>query len=300
MNNNNDDVKLYPIREVSSITGVHPVTLRAWERRYGLITPLRTSKGHRVYNDEHIARIQIITEWIDRGVPVGKVKSLLEHSQENISQLAADSDDEWLQHQQHFLNALENFDAVKMGSVWTEYHKLYPAEVITERLVRPVLERADANCASAVQGAAAERAFLHAHLRNWIGTRIYHANQQRSEKVVLCACLPEEADDRDTLLLALSACERGGQVRLLQPGLLMDEVNVAAVRSHCDYVLLHSDRALQRDTLERGLPGLMQLVNCQVAISGHSSVIHQTELEALGVLCLGENPGCSVKRLLEQ
>ena len=40
---------LYPIRTVSTLTGVHPVTLRAWERRYGLIRPHRTPKGHRLY-----------------------------------------------------------------------------------------------------------------------------------------------------------------------------------------------------------------------------------------------------------
>ena len=38
---------LYPIREVSRLTGVNSVTLRAWERRYGLIRPQRTPKGHR-------------------------------------------------------------------------------------------------------------------------------------------------------------------------------------------------------------------------------------------------------------
>lgn len=36
---------LLPIREVARITGVNAVTLRAWERRYGLIVPLRTAKG---------------------------------------------------------------------------------------------------------------------------------------------------------------------------------------------------------------------------------------------------------------
>ena len=34
-----------PIREVARQTGVNAVTLRAWERRYSLIVPLRTPKG---------------------------------------------------------------------------------------------------------------------------------------------------------------------------------------------------------------------------------------------------------------
>lgn len=39
-----DDV-LLPMREVASLTGVNPITLRAWERRHGLIRPVRTVEG---------------------------------------------------------------------------------------------------------------------------------------------------------------------------------------------------------------------------------------------------------------
>ena len=35
----------YPIRTVSSLTGVNSITLRAWERRYGLIKPIRSIGG---------------------------------------------------------------------------------------------------------------------------------------------------------------------------------------------------------------------------------------------------------------
>ncbi|MCB1806061.1 MAG: MerR family DNA-binding transcriptional regulator, partial [Candidatus Competibacteraceae bacterium] len=38
---------MVPIRTVASLTGVNPVTLRAWERRYNLLRPTRTAKGHR-------------------------------------------------------------------------------------------------------------------------------------------------------------------------------------------------------------------------------------------------------------
>merc|ERR1712173_12838 len=70
--------KLYAIREVSEITGVKPVTLRAWQRRYNLIKPMRTEKGHRLYREEDIALIQSVQAWLDKGVSIGKVKALLD------------------------------------------------------------------------------------------------------------------------------------------------------------------------------------------------------------------------------
>ena len=69
---------LYPIRTVAEITGINPVTLRAWERRYGLIKPQRTPKGHRLYSREHIAQLKRILELVDQGISIGQVKQILE------------------------------------------------------------------------------------------------------------------------------------------------------------------------------------------------------------------------------
>ena len=40
---------LLAIGELARRTGVNPVTLRAWERRYGLLKPQRTANLHRLY-----------------------------------------------------------------------------------------------------------------------------------------------------------------------------------------------------------------------------------------------------------
>ena len=80
-----------PIREVSRSTGINAVTLRAWERRYGLIVPYRTPKGHRLYSPANLVRINAILAWLARGVAVGQVKALLDHGQ--VPQ--ANSNDNW-------------------------------------------------------------------------------------------------------------------------------------------------------------------------------------------------------------
>ena len=68
---------LYPIRTVSRRTGVPSVTLRAWERRYGLITPTRTEKGHRLYTEADIERVRQVLALMERGVGVGQVGPFL-------------------------------------------------------------------------------------------------------------------------------------------------------------------------------------------------------------------------------
>lgn len=73
-----DDNALFPIREVSRLTGVNAITLRAWERRYGLIEPIRTESGHRLYTQENIDTLQEVVRLTQQGIPIGRVKTLLQ------------------------------------------------------------------------------------------------------------------------------------------------------------------------------------------------------------------------------
>jgi DNA-binding transcriptional MerR regulator len=68
---------LFPIRYVCAETGLKPVTLRAWERRYGLIRPVRTPKGHRLYSSADLVMIHKIRTLLEEGVAVSQVARLL-------------------------------------------------------------------------------------------------------------------------------------------------------------------------------------------------------------------------------
>lgn len=69
----------YPIRHISSVTGVKSITLRAWERRYQLLSPKRTKKGHRLYTDEDITLIQRVTTLLNHGYAIREVPELLKN-----------------------------------------------------------------------------------------------------------------------------------------------------------------------------------------------------------------------------
>lgn len=88
---------LYTIGEVAQLCDINPVTLRAWQRRYALIKPQRTDGGHRLFNDADIDRIREIQRWIETGVQVSKVKSLL-----------SEQADGWREHQELALRDLRN------------------------------------------------------------------------------------------------------------------------------------------------------------------------------------------------
>lgn len=64
---------LYRIGAVARLTGISPVTIRAWERRYDMIKPRRTDSGSRLYSREDIARLALIKRLVDAGNAVGVV-----------------------------------------------------------------------------------------------------------------------------------------------------------------------------------------------------------------------------------
>jgi DNA-binding transcriptional MerR regulator len=59
------------IGEVARRTGVTVPTLRAWERRYGLLLPVRTAGGHRRYRDEDVRRVLAVLDLTGQGWAVG-------------------------------------------------------------------------------------------------------------------------------------------------------------------------------------------------------------------------------------
>ncbi|HEX5636294.1 MAG TPA: MerR family transcriptional regulator, partial [Gammaproteobacteria bacterium] len=62
----------YPIRKLAELTGVPAITLRAWERRYGLLKPQRTPKGHRLYSEKDIDLIRNVVSLLNRNMSISE------------------------------------------------------------------------------------------------------------------------------------------------------------------------------------------------------------------------------------
>jgi DNA-binding transcriptional MerR regulator/methylmalonyl-CoA mutase cobalamin-binding subunit len=58
---------VYTIKEASARSGVDIPLLRAWERRYGVVSPTRTASGYRLYDDSAIDRLRAMRQLIADG-----------------------------------------------------------------------------------------------------------------------------------------------------------------------------------------------------------------------------------------
>ena len=74
---NRETQAVYVISVAAEIAGVHPQTLRIYERR-GLLQPARTQGGNRRYSNADIRRLQRIAELADAGVSLEGIRQVLE------------------------------------------------------------------------------------------------------------------------------------------------------------------------------------------------------------------------------
>lgn len=146
--------ELVPIREISRVTGVNTVTLRAWERRYGLLIPQRTSKGHRLYSRADIDRVKEIQLWLGRGLAISKVKTLL--ASQTLESLEQVVDSNWVQLAQQVHSAINSFQRKLLERLMADTLALYPADMVADYLFLPLLADLQGN----EPGMAARRAFF--------------------------------------------------------------------------------------------------------------------------------------------
>lgn len=180
-----DDQTLLPIGEVSALTGVNAVTLRAWQRRFGLVIPARTPKGHRLYTSENIQEIHEINAWLAKGVAISKVKPLLTSATKSSNAMAEPQTVELWGEQITALNtALFDFNQHKLQQILDEALGLYPFQLVKEKLLQPwfyqledlVNERLDAELIMA---------WLKSELLSRVGGRYAFAGQPAAARIAV-------------------------------------------------------------------------------------------------------------------
>ncbi|UUY10514.1 MerR family transcriptional regulator [Pseudomonas sp. J452] len=284
-----------PIREVARSTGVNPVTLRAWERRYGLVVPYRTPKGHRLYSQDHVARIQAILTWLARGVAVGQVKELLE---QRVPASAAGSN-LWDELRQALLQSIERQAERQLDEHFNRALALYPPHTLCQQLLLPLLEELDQRWHGAPFGAQLQRVFFHSWLRSKLGARLYHHNRQQQGAPLLLVNLCNLPLEPNLWLCAWLASSAGCPVEVYDWPMPLAELAIAVDNIAPRALLLYASQALDAAQIRRELPRLNSACAVPLLLAGPAAQIHADELHNLPGLHLAAGP-MAADRLLHQ
>ena len=292
------ETELYPIRTVVSLTGVNPVTLRAWERRYGLIKPIRTPKGHRLYTTEDIDLIHKVLALLDKGLAISRIRQTLEKPRDTAKPKLTEVTDAWADYREEMISAIARFDEERIENIYNEVLSLYPANLVTRRLLLPLLAQLGVRWETA-EGSVAEEHFFGVYLRNKLGARFHHRARGNTGPRLMVACLPGEQHEIGLLLFALAAHDLGYRLVMLGANTPLAELPMAIKRAQVDSLVLSGSIDPDVNVLTRQLPSLVNAAGVPVFIGGRASVAYRDELVRAGARPLGGDIEQGLKRLAD-
>jgi DNA-binding transcriptional MerR regulator len=216
---------LIRIGELSRRTGVPADTLRAWERRYGLLSPARSEGGFRLYRRQDEERVRAMRSLLDSGLSaaeaarVAKLQPLPSTAAEASSTAGAG---------RRLQEALERFDEAEANAVLDEAVSALSVDALAGQVILPALkqvgerwQRGEVSVGQEHFASNVVRGRLAGLARNW---------GAGSGPLALLACPPGELHDIGLLVFGLVLRARGWRIAYLGADSPVETVAEAAAR----------------------------------------------------------------------
>ena len=298
----------YPVRLVSVRTGLSPHVLRAWERRYGVVSPTRTEGGQRLYSDLDVERLVRLRRLTDRGHAIRRIATLpLAQLARMDEEAAAEQDrdaslegpaagaDEAIQVRAGkvhdsiaaAMQATARLDAVELQAVLERAAVTLGVPVFIDEVVAPTLGRIGHGWAERKVSVAQEH-MATAVFRRVLGWlyRVYEVRNAAPRLVV--ATPPRQVHELGALMVAASAAAEGWSVTYLGADLPVADLVTAsrataarAVAISAVYVPQGDDLLAALREIRAGLPEEVPLL-----VGGAATPEIRSEAAAEGALVL--------------
>lgn len=242
------DVPLFNMKAVVQQTGIAGPTLRAWERRYTILSPERAQNDYRLYSERDIALIQWLKDRVDAGMSISQAIALFRHleeeqnqlhpkgllsertspSQEVLSTLAvgkhetiAESDEQEKDEtynirfvRERLLDAFKSLDEATASRLMATMLAIYSIEQVCAELITPTLWEIGHRWEQGLIPVSIEH-FASAFFHGWL-TNLLHAMPTRNTNpLVITCCAPGESHELAPLMLSLLLRRAGLRVAYL-------------------------------------------------------------------------------------
>lgn len=249
----------FRIGELSRRSGVTPDLLRAWERRYGLLRPTRSSGGLRLYSDDDVLRVQAMREQLAAGLAAAEAAAVA-GSLRTGPQPPADTSEA----RDELGAALLAFDEERAHAAFDALVARFSLETVLADVVLPFLrdlgeqwKRGDASVAQEHFASSFLRGRLLGLGRGW---------GQGIGPTALLACAPGEQHDLGLIAFGLALRARGWRILYLGPDTPLESLADAARSARPDRVVVS---AVDAGTLDARRDALQELAGTfPVAVGG--------------------------------
>jgi DNA-binding transcriptional MerR regulator/methylmalonyl-CoA mutase cobalamin-binding subunit len=256
---------MYSIKAVSQATGLSVETLRAWERRYGIVVPERDDLGRRVYRPEDVLRLRRLREATEQGHPIGRL-ALLDGAQ--LASLLEGSANAPLRATcnafiERILESAQRFRAAECEQSLTLAIAMLPPQQLARYVLQPLLHEVGERWHRGEFTIAQER-MVSSSIRKHVALVLDTYDRCAHRPAIVFATLPGERHELGLLMSAMICASQGHKVHYLGADLPPHEIaqytrEVGAIAVAISVVMLESAEAApaQLDELAHGLePGV--------------------------------------------
>ncbi|MGF2616894.1 MerR family transcriptional regulator [Rossellomorea vietnamensis] len=216
----------YNIKAISKMLGIQPGTLRAWERRYKMIAPVRNESGHRLYSEEHLKILKWLVSKVEQGFTISQAVSLLdkqglveELESENPTGNRLDGLTEEL------LQSLLKFDETKAHQLMNRAFSMYTIDKVVIDVLGTLLVRIG-DLWEHNQITTAHEHFATAVLRARISTLMQTFPHNGLLPKVVAVCGPGEHHELGLLVFTLYVRRKGFEVIYLGASIKEEDIEV--------------------------------------------------------------------------
>jgi len=223
----------YTIKLVSDLTGVLPVTLRAWERRYDVLMPERRENRYRLYSDRDVAIINWLNSRLASGISISTAASnlhnfRLKNQWPEIVPIGITQDKVAVSippdhYAEELLNLLTHHNEAGAGILIQEIISRYNLETMLMEIITPCLISIGDGWYKGNITISTEH-FASAFIRS----RLYNLFQSypivsRGDNILI-GCAPTEEHELGALMMSLLLRSKGYRVEFLGPNLHLDDL----------------------------------------------------------------------------
>ncbi len=291
----------HPIQVVARRTGLSADVIRAWEKRYAVVTPARTAVGRRLYSDADVERLRLIARATLTGRTVGQVAALPPDQlaalvrEEPAQEPAGPTSDAAAERSREYLRAcldtLARFDAPALDAALRRAAIALSAEAFLETIVVRLWERVGEGVHHGTLRPA------HQHLAQAVLRRVLDrvteaATLPGAGPDLLVATPAGQQQELGALLAAAAAAAEGWRVVYLGPGLPAEDIAEAATQAGARAVTLSLGAAPGDRVTPRELRRLRTLLPADVAlvVEGSAADAHRRVLREIGAPVLRDLP----------
>jgi MerR family transcriptional regulator, light-induced transcriptional regulator len=216
---------MYSIKAVSQATGLTVETLRAWERRYGVVVPGRDPTGRRVYRADDVLRLRRLREATERGHPIGR---LVELSEADIARLLSDVPDRRSRAASgafvtRILEAACEFRTADCEQALTLAIAMLPPQRLVGEVLQPLLREVGERWHRGELAISQER-LVSTVVRRHVSLMLETYDRGARRQAIVFATLPGERHELGLLMSALVCSSRGFKAHYLGPDLPAGEI----------------------------------------------------------------------------